>query len=289
MARTIDEIQTEIINAVQADPVLSGLTSPSAVAIWRLWTRVLAGGLETEEQLNDVFRAELEQIAREAVPGTSDWLQKRVLEFQYDPANPQVVQVIDGKATYSTIDESLRIVTRVAVKSQPNGRVLVKVAKDDGGGGLIPLDANEVNGLVSYLSRIGFVGIPIDVSSQQADRVRLDGYVVYYRGSFDPSALLASIVEAVDNYLASVSVEQFDGVVVRTAITDAIQSVDGVVVVSDSAGGPFIRDFGTLAPGGVEILTQRETLAGYAISEDAPGYTLADTLTLLPESNIPNT
>jgi hypothetical protein len=106
MARTIQEIQYEIILAVQSEPSLSGLTSVSAVAIWKLWTRVVAASLETEEQLNDLFRAELEQIARDAVPGTAEWLQKRVLEFQYDALSPQVVQVIDGRVGYPVIELS---------------------------------------------------------------------------------------------------------------------------------------------------------------------------------------
>ena len=78
MARSITTIQNEIIAAKTADSNLNSLNSPSAVAIWRLWSRIIAGAIETQEQLWDVFKAELEQIAREAVPGTADWLQKRV-------------------------------------------------------------------------------------------------------------------------------------------------------------------------------------------------------------------
>jgi hypothetical protein len=218
-----------------------------------------------------------------------DWLQKRVLEFQYSATSPQVVQVIDGKATYATIDESLRIVTRAAVKNQPDGRVLVKVAKDDGSGGLDPLDATEQTALASYLSRIGFVGIPVDVSSQQADRVRVSGVTIYYQGAYDPAALLTAIITAIESYLSNISIDNFNGVVVRSELIDTIQAVEGVVVVAATYGGPTIRDFSTVAPAGLFIETQRESAAGYAIAEDAIGYTLADTLILLPESQIPNT
>jgi len=288
MARTVDEIQTEIIDAIQADPTLSGLTSTSAVAFWRLITRVVAGALESEEQINDLFKAELEQIAREAIPGTAQWLQQRVLEFQYDALNPQIVQVIDGRVTYATIDESLRIVTAVAVKEQANGRVLVKAAKDDGSGGLEPLTSLEKDALEGYLSRIGFVGIPVDTISQQADRVRVSNGTIYYYKEYDPAVVLSKIEEVYTQYLKDISVENFNGVVVLSEVIDAFQSVEGVADVQNFFLILTIRQFSEPVPGGLAITVQREAAAGYAIPEDTPGYTLADTLTLLPDDQIPN-
>jgi len=288
MARTVDEIQTEIIDAIQADPTLSGLTSTSAVAFWRLITRVVAGALESEEQINDLFKAELEQIAREAIPGTAQWLQQRVLEFQYDALNPQIVQVIDGRVTYATIDESLRIVTAAAVKEQANGRVLVKAAKDDGSGGLEPLTSLEKDALEGYLSRIGFVGIPVDTISQQADRVRVSNGTIYYYKEYDPAVVLSKIEEVYTQYLKDISVENFNGVVVLSEVIDAFQSVEGVADVQNFFLILTIRQFSEPVPGGLAITVQREAAAGYAIPEDTPGYTLADTLTLLPDDQIPN-
>ena len=286
MARTINEIQAELIAEIQSIPELSGLSSTSAVAIWRLFTRVVAAALETEEQLNDVFRAELEQIAREAVPGTDDWLQRRVLEFQYDALNPQITQVIDGRVTYPVINESLRIVTRAAIKTQPNSRTLVKVAKGDAT--LSPLTADELVALGGYLSRIGFSGIPIDVTSQQADRVRLDNCIIYYLRQYNPATVKAAVIEAIEGYLKNISTVNFNGVVVRTAIIDVIQSVEGVALVGSSVFTPVIRPFSVAAPGGFSILDQRESQAGYAITEDAAGYELTNTIVMTPDDLIPN-
>ena len=129
MARSTEEIQNEMIEAKNNDPVLATLNSPSQTAIWRLWTFIVATAINIHEQFIDTAILELEQVAREAVAGTADWLQQRVLEFQYSASNPQVITVIDGRASYPVIDDSLRIVTRVSVKEQSNGRVQVKVAK----------------------------------------------------------------------------------------------------------------------------------------------------------------
>ena len=208
------------------------------------------------------------------------------MEFQYDAASPQLTQVIDGRVTYPVIDAALRIVTRVAIKTQANGRALVKAAK--GVAPLLPLDANELIALKSYLSRIGFVGIPIDVTSQQADRVRLENCVIYYYGQYNPATVKAAVIQAVDDYLKNISTSNFDGVVVRTAIVDAMQAVEGVALVGTSTLTPVMRLFSTAAPGGVPIQDQREAQAGYAITEDAPGYDLNTTIVMAPESQIPN-
>ena len=283
MARTVGEIQQSIIDAKNADPVLNGLNSPSAVAIWRLWSRITAAEIETEEQLWDVFKAELEQIAREAVPGTADWLQKRVLEFQYDAGNPQVITVIDGKATYPTIDEALRIVTRAAVKEQVNNRVLVKVAKDDGGGGLTPLVTAELNALISYLDKIGFVGIAIDTVSLLADRLRFEGEV-FYSGEYVETTVKTNVIAAIKAYMDSVSVVNFNGVIVREQIIDAIQAVKGVTGVDTL--NVNIKGRANAVPLGSAVVIERtyETAAGYIIEEDTAGNTFDDTITMTLET-----
>lgn len=284
MARSIDDIQDEIILKVQSEPSLAGLTSPSAVSIWRLWTRIQASTIETLEQLWDVFQAELEQIAREAVPGTADWLQKRVLEFQYDALSPQVITVIDGRATYPTVDPALRIITRASVKEQTNNRVLVKVAKDDGAGGLTPLDPVELNALVGYLDKIGFVGIAIDASSLFADRLRFEGEI-FYSGEYVETTVKANVITAINDYLSSVSVVNFNGVIVREQIINAIQQVEGVTGVDTLNVVLTARPSSVPLSGSTtNVLRNYETLAGYIIEEDTVGNTFDDTITMTLET-----
>ncbi len=280
MARTVTEIQNEIIAAKTADTTLNALNSPSAVAIWRLWTRITASAIETQEQLWDVFKAELEQIAREAVPGTVDWLQKRVLEFQYDAASPQVISVVDGKATYPVIDATKRIITRAAIVEQVNNRVLVKVAKDDGSGGLTPLTTNEINALISYLDKIGFVGIAIDTSSLFADRLKFTGEI-FYSGEYVEATVKAAIIVAIKNYLSSVSITNFDGTIIREQIIDAIQAVEGVTGVNTLGVALIARPSSVPLTGAVTTVNRSYvTAAGYIIEEDTSGSTFNDTITM---------
>lgn len=280
MARSVDDIQQEIIDAKNAEAELSDLNSPSATAIWRLWTRITAIAINTFEQLIDLAIVDMEQIAREAVAGTPDWLQKRVLEFQYSETDPQVITIVDGRAAYPVLDESLRIVTRAAVKENANGRVTVKVAK--GEDPLEPLVSNELNALKGYVDKIGFVGVPTDVISLNADRLKVTT-TIFYSGEYVETEVKENVKTAIDGYLASISYVDFNGKVIRENLINAIQAVEGVTGIDTLNtllnGRPEQDPLGGAS--NVNIVREYETAAGYVIAEDTSGSTLDDTLTLI--------
>lgn len=275
MARTVDEIQAEIITAKDQEAELNALNSPSAVSIWRLWTRITATAIAVHEALLDEAIVEMEQIARDAIAGTADWLQRRILEFQYDASNPQVITVIDGRAAYPVVDESLRIITRASIVENESGRVTVKVAK--GENVLEPLAVEELNALRGYLDKIGFVGVPLDSVSLNADRLRFAG-TVFYSGEFVETTVKDAVKAAITSYLDSISIEDFDGRVVREDLIDAIQKVDGVTGVDTLNVQLNGRPEQDALGGGANVAIQRlyETFAGYIIEEDTPGNTFED-------------
>lgn len=280
MARTIKEIQNEIIASKDAETELNGLNSPSGVAIWRLWTRILATAINIHEQFIDLAILEMEQIARESIAGTADWLQQRILEFQYSATEPQVISINDqGIATYPILDESLRIVSRASVSETPNGRVLVKVAKGDTT--LEPLGTDEINALIGYLDRLSFVGTPIDTISLEPDRLRVEGTILF-SGEFVGSLVKINVITAINDYLASISIDNFDGKVIREKLIDAIQLVPGVVgidTVNVRLNGRQAQD--PLGGGSnVSIVRDYETFAGYIIEEDTVGNTFDDLITM---------
>lgn len=226
MARTISEIQNAMIADIQSNSVLSNLNSPSATAIWRLWTFVFSTAINIHEQFIDIGVALMEQIARDAVSGTPGWLQRRVLEFQYSEDNRQVVNVqSNGSVGYTTIDESLRIITRCAIVETENS-VIVKVAK--GTTVLEPLNQNELNALRDYVDKIGFAGVFIRTESLDADIFKINVNVIY-SGQFIRDAVKLDIENALKLYLSNLSINQFNGTVVRESVVDAIQKVPGVV------------------------------------------------------------
>lgn len=250
MARSISEIQTAMIADIQADPTLVGLNSPSATAIWRLWTFIFSAAIHFHESFVDLGIEEMEQIARDSVPGTKSWIQRRILEFQYDENNPQVVSVQpDGRVIYQTVNESLRIITRCAVVEQSNGEILIKVAKGDNV--LEKLTTEELNALKSYVNEIMFAGIRRRSVSLDAD-VFVINVDVIFDGQFVQSQVDADIKTALKNYLKGLSTtERFDGLVVREHVVDAIQKVNGVVGIdtqsmtmtgSSASGTPTVID-----------------------------------------------
>ena len=279
MERSIEEIQQSMVDQKNAEPELNNLNSPSQTAIWKLWTFIIATAINLFEQLITAATSDLEQIARDAIAGTVEWLQRRTLEFQYDASNPQVVSVIDGRIEYGTIDESLRIVTRAAVKEQVNGRVLVKVAK--GTTTLSPLDSNELNALTGYLDKVSFVGMPTDLISLNADRLRFEGEV-FYSGEYVETEVKTAVKAAISSYLSNVSINNFNGKVVREKLINAIQEVPGIVGLDTLniilTGRPEQSSLGSA--GNVNILREYESAAGYIIEEDTSGNTFDDTITM---------
>ena len=111
MARTIDEIQQEILDEVAAQPDLNGLTSNSATSIYRLWTRITAIVIFTLETLWDLFKVEIEEIANKAISGTPEWYVDQAFLFQYG----DTLDVINGKPAYAIIDETKYVVDRAAI------------------------------------------------------------------------------------------------------------------------------------------------------------------------------
>jgi hypothetical protein len=84
MARTTQEIQDEIIAAVQGDDTLNTqLTSTSKVSVWRLITFAVAFVFSTIEKLFDALKVIItDQIAR-LKPHSQKWYAERPKAFQY--------------------------------------------------------------------------------------------------------------------------------------------------------------------------------------------------------------
>jgi hypothetical protein len=281
--RSINEIQDEIIANKDLEPSLAAFNSPSAVAIWRLWTRVVATSINFFEQLVAKAEADIEDIVLNSYTGTAEWLQKRVLDFQYSDVvgEEQVITVIDGVARYPVVNPALRIVTRCSVKETVKSRVSVKVAKDDGLGGLIPLTSSELLALRDYIDKIAFVGIPVDTVSLLPDRLYLEG-TVYFSGQFVDTNVLANIETSLAAYLKSISSsEDFNGLAIRENIIDVILKTQGVTGIDSFSfimkGRPEQTPLGS-----AQLFTRTyEPASGYLIEEDTASNSWSDKITLL--------
>lgn len=281
MARSIDTIQAQIIATVQSDPDLSTqATSDSKRAMWRLWTRIMATAIAVFEQLQDVFKSELETLAASAIPGNAAWIQSMIFLFQYDADTPQIIQLINLIPQYPTIDPTKRIVTRCSVKTDIANNVKIKVAK---GTTPIALATAEVTALQSYINTVGTAGINYVVSSANADNLYVNADI-YFQGQYS-SVIQTNVITTVSNYLASIN---FDGIVRLSDLESAIKSVVGIndVVFKNVRARKDSDDFSVgndLVLNNLVIARLWNTIAGYVIPETTTGYTLADSLNFIAE------
>ncbi|MBT1702966.1 hypothetical protein [Chryseosolibacter indicus] len=233
MARTIDEIQQSMLDAITADPVLSPVaTSTSKVAIFRLFTRIVAACAWTVEVLFDTHKAEVNETIANLKPHTLRWYANKAKDFQYGFDLPLDSDVYNNASfTEEQIDES-KIVSYVAVTEGNDKRLRIKCAKNDGAD-LAPLAAEELQSFSEYMARIKDAGVKLNIESNQADRIKLE-LKVYYdplildsNGSRIDGANSQPVQSAVKNYLKSLP---FNGYFVLAYLTDTLQQVDGVVI-----------------------------------------------------------
>lgn len=234
MARTIAEIQAQIIAAVEADATLSAqLTSTSVTAIWRLWTYIVAASIWALEVLFDNFKAEATELVDSEKPHTLRWYRQKALDYQHGGT------LLDGSDEYDntslTPDEiaDMKIVAQAAAVEDPNTNALVvKVAKEDGGE-LEPLDGSETAAITAYFAAIKDAGVKLQVRSVNADRLRIEVDVYYdatilsENGARLDGTSSTPVQDSVYYFLRSAP---FNGEFVKAHLVDAMQAVGGVKV-----------------------------------------------------------
>jgi len=274
MARTVAQIKQSMLDAKNADPTLSTLTSTSQTAKWNLYYFIVASCIAIFEQLQDIFKAELETIASTAAPSTPQWTRNKVLKFQTgDVAELNTTTYV---IEYPTINTANQILTRCAVITAPNRTVLIKVAKSEPPA---PVSVGELAELQSYVETFNPAGIAFTLVNEDSDKMEVSA-TIYYNGQY--SSVVATNVEAaLNSYMANLP---FNGVISTQAVVDAMQSAEGVISVSLTrilvrrdtvayGAGVTLYNLST----GIDSV-QYQTIAGYVTEETTASHTFVDTL-----------
>lgn len=278
MARTIAQIQAQILTAKNAEPELAEMTSASKRAIFNLWAFITASCVAILEQLIDLFTTQTEAtVARSA--GTSNlWVQDKMFKFQYDATDPQIIQLINTIPAYPVEDASKRIITACSVSSQVSNEVNIKVAK---GNPYQALGGSEKTAAQGYIDTIGTSGIKYTVISLAPDNLYIDG-TIYYLGQYS-AIIKTNVIAAINDYLQKLSLTNFDGTIKMSDLEQLIRNVTGVVDVV--LNRVRIRADTDMFAGGIDLILataiiQRlaHPVAGYIISETLGGFTLNDSL-----------
>lgn len=263
-----------MLDAKNADPTLSALTSTSQTAKWNLYYFIVASCIAIFEQLQDIFKTELEAIASTAAPSTPQWTRNKVLKYQ----KGDVAQLNTTTFTieYPTINTANQILTRCAVITAPNRTVLIKVAKSNPP---VPVSVGELAELQSYIETFNPAGIAFTIINEQSDKMEVAA-TIYYNGQYS-AVISTNVVAALNNYMATLP---FNGVISTQAVVDAMQAVEGVNSVSLTrikvrkhtvaySSGVTLYNLST----GVDSV-QYQTIAGYVVQETTAGHLFADTL-----------
>ena len=200
----------------------------SKVSIESLLLYIVAVGIWTLEKLFDTHTAEVTDYIATMKPHSLRWYVEKAKAFLYG------VPLVDGSDQHDTTgmtDEQIaqaQIVTFAAC-TESNATLYLKVAK----AGPAPLTADEKAAFVAYLHEIKDAGVRIDVISEQGDYLKLD-MVIYY----DPLLINADgeckadgtkvVEQAIKDYIENIP---FNGEFRKNELEDAIQAVDGVVMV----------------------------------------------------------
>ena len=277
MARTVAQIKQSMLDAKNADSTLSALTSTSQTAKWNLYYFIVASCIAIFEQLQDLFKIDLEAIASTAAPSTPQWTRNKVLKYQ----KGDVAQLNTTTFTveYPTINTANQILTRCAVITAPNRTVLIKVAKSDPP---VPVSVGELAELQSYIETFNPAGIAFTLINENSDKMEVAA-TIYYNGQYS-AVISTNVVAALNNYMATLP---FNGVISTQAVVDAIQAVDGVNSVSLTR--ILVRKHTVAYGAGVTLYNlstgvdsvQYQTIAGYVVQETTATHTFADTLSYI--------
>lgn len=228
MARSINEIQQQIIAARDADATLSGFSwSTSNVAIWRLWTYITAVCIWTLETLFDSHRNDVETLIALKKPHTLQWYVEKVKLFQYGISLPS------GSDNYDSIsdDPAISIVKYAAAIELPN-IVRLKVASETSGA-LTALDTVQLDACKAYMSKVKDAGVRLQITSGAADVLRLTVEIYYdplvqdSTGAMLDGTATSPVKSATSAFLGNLP---FNGIFVQDHLAAALQQVKGVKI-----------------------------------------------------------
>lgn len=232
MARTIQEIQDEIIAAMQADSNLSEANSTSSAALWRLVSRIVATAIATLESLFDAFKNEVNTDLQTLKPHSLRWYQDKALLFQYGSDLPADSDIYDNGHLDDATIEAQKIIKQSAAIAD-NGTVKIKIAKEDSGGELTPLISAEYDAFEAYINEVKDAGVNLEIVNSPADRLVIHADIYYDALVLDASGNRVDgtgnnvVKSGIKSYLRQLP---FDGVLVKSHLVDFLQNIEGVYV-----------------------------------------------------------
>lgn len=236
MARSIEEIEEQIIQAKSSYQELDGLDSSSKVSIWRLLVYVVAFCFWTIEKLFDTHRNEVDEILLQKIPHTLRWYRNKALEFMYgyDLINDSDKYDLTG-LTDQEIEDAKIIKYSAVVEAEDESRLIVKIATESNGK-LQPITNTEKEAFDTYIKEIKDAGVPITVINYLPDLLRLDIRIFRDPALLDENGISRLtgkklVEEALQEFMKELP---FNGELVLQEMANKLEVVSGVEIVDIS-------------------------------------------------------
>jgi hypothetical protein len=249
MARSLEEIYNSMITRKQTFASMQGLlpgynlsttnpyrelldeiNSESKVAVWKLDLFIVAHSHYVQEKLWDEAKSEMQEIADNAIVGSTDWNEELIRSYQHGfnlVFNPNTY-TYEYQDTTSQAAIAARIVSQVSVEEtnvNPSG-LIIKVAKGEQPN-LQPLDktaGGEFDSLLYSFIRRKFAGVDQTLISDNGDDIKFRGDL-YYDGSIPLADVKTAVEPAINAYLSSPQGKRFNGVFLRNGLIDKLQEL----------------------------------------------------------------
>ena len=270
MARSIAEIKAQICETfISQDAIRTGYglkdkqsfdKAFSPVSLESLMFYVVASCIWLLEKLFDRHREEVDARIEAQRPHTLRWYATKAKEYMCgkELIMQDGVVVADRYDTAGMTAEDIEKarVVKYAVATEDNTQVFIKVAARGNNGQPKQLEAEDLNGLKSYISQIKDAGVAVKILNEPADNMRVELVVLYdpailtaqLRGAADKDgysvvSLLRNGSDVINEAVSRVISElPFNGEYRNSDLMAAIQSIEGVKVadiirVEAAAGG----------------------------------------------------
>ncbi len=230
MARTINEIQQEILEAKANDTALNGLTSTSKSAIWRLLIYIVAFAIWTLEKLFDLHSSEVDNKLAQLKPHTPRWYRDKALAFQYGFDLLTDTDKFDNSGKTQEEIQASKIVKYSAItESEDESRLIVKIATEQDGK-LTPVTTEQQAAFEAYLFEVKDAGVRTTVINYLPDRLKLNIRIVRDMLVLDANGMDITtgkypVNDAIEAFMKELP---FNGELSLQSLVDKIQEAKGV-------------------------------------------------------------
>ena len=235
MARTLSEIYSFAKECRKQYLELTEWENDSKMSILDAITWVQSSCIWAFENIIDVFKIDLAKVLQNRINGTPGYYANALFKYQ---SGDELEMNDEGTAfSYPTIDETKRIITKVAysetVQENFHDKLLLLKIATGNPGAYQQIDSDEMVAIRAYVNQIAFAGTSITVVSRKGD-VLVPKFTVYYDGAITEEEVYTNIEDSINQFVANVD---FNGFIYTQKLIDAIQSAEHVVDVHISATG----------------------------------------------------